>query len=205
MSTTAEHDSASVERDFDVYGDEYVQGAADVWKEMRAECPVAHSTKNGGHWLPTTWDDIAAVAYDPETFSSRDIGVAPAPEGVGLLVAPPITSDPPFHTDARRLLLPFFAPKPVEELVEVTRSIARERLDVIAAETGANEGRVGVTDAADSYSKHIPVRVIARIRACPSPTSRTSPAGQSTCCNPAATSTTAGQTPLAKCSTTSAI
>ena len=167
MSTTAEHDSASIEREFDVYGDEYVQGAADVWKEMRAECPVAHSTRNGGHWLPTTWDDIAAVAYDPENFSSRDIGVAPAPEGVGLLVAPPITSDPPFHTDARRLLLPFFSPKPVEELVEVTRSIARERLDVVAAETGADKGHVGVTDAADSYSKHIPVRVIARILGLP--------------------------------------
>ena len=167
MSTTADIDRSSVERDFDVYSDEYIQGAADVWDELRPECPVAHSSHNGGHWMPTTWDDIAAIAYDTENFSSRDIAVAATPEGVGLLTAPPITSDPPFHTDARRLLLPFFAPKPVEEMVEVTRSIARERIDAIAAETGADEGRSGVTDAADSYSKHIPVRVIARILGLP--------------------------------------
>ncbi|WP_419841755.1 cytochrome P450 [Candidatus Poriferisodalis sp.] len=160
-------DSSTVERDFDVYGDAYVQDASQMWAQLREECPVAHSSRNGGHWLPTTWDEIAAVAYDTENFSSRDIAVAPTPEGVGLLTAPPITSDPPFHTDARRLLLPFFGPKAVEDMVEVTRSIARERIEAIAAQTGADEGGIGVTDAADTYSKHIPVRVIARILGLP--------------------------------------
>ncbi len=167
MSATTDIDRSTVERDFDVYSDEYVQNAAEVWEELRGECPVTHSSRNGGHWLPTTWDDIAAVAYDTQNFSSRDITVAPAPEGSGLITAPPITSDPPFHTDARRLLLPFFGPSAVEEMVEVTRSIARERLEAIAVETGANEGRAGVTDAAETYSKHIPVRVIARILGLP--------------------------------------
>ena len=88
----------------------------------------------------------------PKNFSSRDIAVAPTPEGVSLLVAPPITSDPPFHTDARRMLLPYFSPKAVEEMREVTRSIAVELLDAIDPSD--------VVDAAEQYARYIPVRVI---------------------------------------------
>ena len=124
-------DPSNVERDIDLFGDEYVQGAPEVWKRLRSECPVAHTSRDGGGWLPTTYTDISSAAYDTDHFSSRDVGVAATPDGVGLLVAPPITSDPPFHTDARRILLPYFSPKAVEEMREVTRSIAVELLDAI--------------------------------------------------------------------------
>lgn len=167
MSTTTDADRSDVERDFDIFSDEYIADPSVVWDELRAECPVAHSDRNGGGWLPTTWDDIAAVAYDTDNFSSRDSSVARTPEGASFISAPPITSDPPFHADARRMLLPFFAPPAVEDLVEVTRSIARERLDAIAAETGADRGGSGVVDAADAFSRYIPVRVIARILGLP--------------------------------------
>ena len=167
MSTTTGVDHGDVKRDFDIFSDEYIADPSRVWDELRTECPVAHSERNGGGWMPTTWDDIAAVAYDTDNFSSRDSSVALTPEGASFISAPPITSDPPFHGDARRMLLPFFSPKAVEELVEVTRSIARERLDIIAAETGANWGGSGVIDAADAFSKYIPVRVIARILGLP--------------------------------------
>ncbi|HCB34849.1 MAG TPA: cytochrome P450 [Acidimicrobiaceae bacterium] len=158
-------DAAAFERDIDVYGDRYVQNTPEVWDELRGECPVAHTSHHGGGWIPTSWDDIAAVAYDTERFSSRDIAVAPSPPDAALLMAPPITSDPPFHTDARRLLLPFFSPKPVEEMVEVTRSIAVERLDAVTAELDEAPDRV--TNVADTFSKHIPVRVIASILGLP--------------------------------------
>lgn len=167
MSTTTDADRSDVERDFDIFSDEYIADPSVVWDELRAECPVAHSDRNGGGWLPTTWDDIAAVAYDTDNFSSRDSSVAQTPEGASFISAPPITSDPPFHADARRMLLPFFAPPAVEDLVEVTRSIARERLDAIAADTGADRGGAGVVDAADAFSRYIPVRVIARILGLP--------------------------------------
>ena len=86
MSSASNH-----ERDIDVFGPEYVQEAPEVWKRLRSECPVAHTSLNGGGWLPTSYADISSVAYDTENFSSRDIGVARTPEGVSLLVAPPIT------------------------------------------------------------------------------------------------------------------
>ncbi len=145
-------DPSNVERDIDLFGDEYVQGAPEVWKRLRSECPVAHTSRDGGGWLPTTYTDISSVAYDTDHFSSRDVGVAATPDGVGLLVAPPITSDPPFHTDARRILLPYFSPKAVEEMREVTRSIAVELLDAIDPSD--------TVDAAEEYARYLPVRVI---------------------------------------------
>ena len=101
-------------------------------------CPIAHTDRYGGAWLPTTHEDVAAVAYDTDRFSSRMVVVGnhrppfeTAPQGV----SPPISSDPPFHHDARRLLLPAFAPKAIERagaghprvlpLAAVARSRAR--------------------------------------------------------------------------------
>ena len=143
---------SNFERDLDVFGSEYVQDAPGVWKNLREESPVVHTSLNGGGWLPTTYQDISAVAYDTERFSSRDIGVAATPEGVSLLVAPPITSDPPFHTDARRMLLPYFSPRAVEDMKEVTRTIALDLLDKIDPSD--------TVDAAEEYARYIPVRVI---------------------------------------------
>jgi cytochrome P450 len=75
----------------------------------------------------------------------------PAPIGG----APPITSDPPFHAGARRLLLPAFSPKQIDPLESFTRECCRELLDAI--------GDADVADAAEQYAQHIPVRVIAKM------------------------------------------
>ena len=76
--------------------------------------------------------------------------------------APPITSDPPFHMDARRLLLPAFAPKASPELEEATREFCRELLDDLLA-----DGTDDLVDAAVRYAQHIPVRVIAQMLGVP--------------------------------------
>ena len=75
----------------------------------------------------------------------------PAPQGI----APPISSDPPFHHDARRLLLPAFSPTAVAELEPFTRAYCESLLDGLEGET--------VIDAATDYGQHIPVRVIAEM------------------------------------------
>ena len=72
-----------------------------------------------------------------------------APQGV----APPITSDPPFHAGARRLLLPAFSPQEVAKLEPSTRAYCVELLDALRGHD--------VVDAAEAYAQHIPVRVIA--------------------------------------------
>ena len=145
--------------DFDVGDHDYESNPYPIWDELRGGCPVAHTERRGGAWLPTRYEDVAAVAYDTESFSSRDVGVLPPMPGTSLLTAPPITSDPPFHTAARRIVLPFFSPRAVDKLEQKTRSICLELLDAIATADTA--------DAAGDYAQHIPVRVIAHMLGIP--------------------------------------
>jgi cytochrome P450 len=127
-----------------------------IWDDLRERCPIARTERYGGAWLPTRHEDVAAIANDTEHFTSRSIimsnGRPPmelAPEGI----APPISSDPPFHADARRMLLPAFSPQSVARLEPSTRAYCRELIDGL-------RGR-DVVDAAEEYAQHIPVRVIA--------------------------------------------
>jgi cytochrome P450 len=146
--------------DFDHTDPEWVADPYPIWDELRTSCPVAHTDRYGGTWLPVRHDDVAAVAYDTEHFTSRSVVVSeirpgpddlPAPIGL----APPITSDPPFHPLARRLLLPAFAPKRIEALEPFTRELCVELLDATAGEAQI--------DAAVDYAQHIPLRVIVRM------------------------------------------
>ncbi len=146
--------------DFDHTHVDYAARAPEIWDELRSTCPVAHSGRFGGTWLPTRHADVAAIAHDTENFSSQGVVVTdwrpdvPAPMGY----APPITSDPPFHAVARRLLLPFFSPRSIDRWEPVARATCRDLLDAIAADLGDG---AGVVDAAERYTQHIPVRVIA--------------------------------------------
>jgi len=144
--------------DFDHTDDVWAADPYPIWEELREKCPVAHSERYGGVWLPTRHEDVAAVAYDTENFTSRSILVTEfrpphelAPRGI----APPISSDPPFHKSARRLLLPAFAPQAIDKLEPFTRTYCEELVD-------AMRGRE-VVDAAEEYAQHIPVRVIAHM------------------------------------------
>lgn len=141
--------------DFDLGDPGYEADPYGVWDDLRERCPIAHTERRGGAWLPTRYDDVAAIAYDTEHFSSRETSVLPPPPDATLLVAPPITSDPPFHTEARRLLLKYFSPKNVTHLEAKTRAVCAELLDKIEATAAPT------ADAAGDYAQHIPVRIIA--------------------------------------------
>lgn len=144
----------------------YAADAPQIWKALREECPVAHSDRFGGMWIPTRHEDISAIAHDTANFSSRGVIVSifepdvPAPVGY----APPITSDPPFHEIARRLLLPAFSPKAIRPLEATTRALCRR----LMAEMVSGAGPGGIVDAATQYAQHIPVQVIAHMLGVPS-------------------------------------
>ena len=145
--------------DFDHTDPAWVADPYPIWDDLRQRCPVAHSDRYGGTWLPVTHDLVSEVAYDHEHFTSRSVVVSarrpgpddlPAPIGL----SPPITSDPPFHSIVRRMLLSAFTPTPTAALEPFTRELCRELLR-------ATEGRT-TFDAALEYAQHIPVRVIVR-------------------------------------------
>jgi cytochrome P450 len=148
--------------DFDHTDEAWAADPFPIWDELRQTCPVAHTERYGGVWLPTRHEDVSAIAYDTERFTSRGVVVSEfrpplemAPQGT----APPISSDPPFHHGARRVLLPAFAPRAIDKLEPSTRAYCEELVDALRGHE--------VVDAAEGYAQHIPVRVIAHMLGLP--------------------------------------
>ncbi|GAA2287446.1 cytochrome P450 [Actinomadura luteofluorescens] len=142
--------------DFSHLEPEWAADPYPIQDDLRRRCPVARTERFGGGWLPTRYEDVAAVAYDTEHFTSRSVVMSnfrPPREVAPIGVTPPISSDPPFHHDARKLLLPAFKKSAVARLEPATRAYCHELIDSF-------EGR-DVVDAAHEYAQHIPIRVIA--------------------------------------------
>ncbi|MEN9646483.1 MAG: hypothetical protein RL238_3152 [Actinomycetota bacterium] len=150
--------------DYDILDPEYVANPFPVWDDLRGTCPIAHSDRWGGSWMPTRYADVFAVAHDVANFSSRDVGVLTfseedRPPGPINLPLPPIDSDPPQHTWTRRLLLPWFSHSQVAIYEPITRDLCNGLIDGFIAN--------GNADAAADYAQQIPVRVIAKILGVP--------------------------------------
>src|SRR5580693_5360657 len=142
--------------DFSHLAPEWSADLYPIQDDLRQRCPIARTERFGGGWLPTRYEDVAAIAHDTERFSSRSIIMSnfrPPRELAPVGVTPPISSDPPFHHDARKLLLPAFTRSAVTSQEPSTRALCHSLID-------AFEGR-DVVDAAADYAQHIPMRVIA--------------------------------------------
>jgi cytochrome P450 len=63
-------DEAMFAKRFNQFSLEYGPHFREVYRHMRANCPVAHTDELGGFWVVTRYEDIARVALDSETFSS---------------------------------------------------------------------------------------------------------------------------------------
>jgi cytochrome P450 len=141
--------------DYDLLEPGYVVDPYAIWDRLRTECPVAHSDRWGGSWMPTRYADVAAVAHDIERFSSREVGVIATDEPVeGLpdIPLPPISVDPPVHTWSRRLILPWFSHTRVDGYEHMTRALCNDLIDRVID--------TGRADAAQDYAQQVPVRVI---------------------------------------------
>lgn len=159
VSTAETRDWATA---FDHADPTYNENAHAIWEDLRGRCPVAHTEAYGGTWLPVRHEDVHAIAYDTQHFSSVGVVVSNVPVDFTQCPvggAPPITSDPPFHNEVRRLLLPAFAPKPVQAREDDIREMCQRLLKKIRGRMVV-EG-VDTADAAREYAQHIPVYVIA--------------------------------------------
>jgi cytochrome P450 len=143
--------------DFDHTDPAWVSDPYPIWQDLRERCPVAHTDRYGGAWFPATHAGVSTIAKDTEHFTSRavimEVGrpgeeALPAPIGV----APPITSDPPFHQIARKLILPAFAPGVINELEPQIREVCRDLLERFGDDEEVN--------ASWDYARLIPPSVI---------------------------------------------
>jgi cytochrome P450 len=140
--------------DFDHFDTQWTEDPFQLWASLRRSCSVLTSQRfEDGAFLPLTYADVHAIAYDTEHFSSKRIVVRE--QKLPIKGMPPITSDPPAHTPSRRILLPPFAPQEVQKLEPRIRGIASTLLDDL-------EGRTDI-DAAVEYAQHLPVHVIAHL------------------------------------------
>ena len=159
--------------DYDIFDPSYKKNPFPVWDQIRETCPVAHSERWGGSWMPTRYEDLFDIARDIQHFSSRNVLVTdfePPAEGVEIeageeqlaqynVGAPPITSDPPVHTWARKLLLPPFSVTSVAKWEPETRELCAALVEGFIAD--------GRADGAVDYAQQIPPRVIASMLGIP--------------------------------------
>jgi len=151
--------------DYDLFDPEYVRDPVPFWKDLREQCPIAHTTRWGGSWMPTKYEDIQAMVKMVPALSSRSPTVIPPDPALREeLIAeikaygtenPPITADPPENIAYRRLILPFFTPEAVDEYRPYTEELCNELIDRVIDK--------GSCDAAENYAQQIPPRVIARM------------------------------------------
>ena len=150
--------------DYDIFDPQYCTDPGPIWADLRQRCPVAHTERWGGSWLPTRYEDVAEMARMVPALSNEEFIVVPPvplidPETGEVLrakpVAPPISSDPPFHGVARRLLLQAFSPQSVAKFEPYTEDLAHRLIDEFV-----DKGRC---DAAVQYAQQIPPKVISHL------------------------------------------
>ena len=57
--------------DFDHLDPRWSENPYPIWDELRQKCPIAHTERFMGAYFPSRYEDVRAIAYDTEHFSSR--------------------------------------------------------------------------------------------------------------------------------------
>ena len=132
----------------------------EIFELLQSEAPVfRHPEPDGpGFWCVTKYDDVLDVLRDTATFSSEVGGAATIndlPEDVLDARRNFMETDPPRHTQFRRIFAADFTPRAVGRYEDWLRDIVREVLD--------DALRHGELEAVHEIAAPIPIRVLARI------------------------------------------
>jgi cytochrome P450 len=128
-----------------------------AWEAVRATgCPVAWTERNGGHWVITGYEEVAAAFRDWERFSSARLNdpdqcaISFSNGKVPLLL--PEESDPPEWKDYRRTIAALLSPAASEHLRGRARYWADRYLDRVIEQ--------GACDLVDDYTVPVPASVV---------------------------------------------
>ena len=149
----------SATQDFDPLLPETFDSPYDVFRELRARCPVAHSDAWGGFWALARYADVRRVLGEPDVFITSKQNVVPKLAFTGR--RPPLHLDPPEHTRYRRVLNPLLKPERIATLEPIIRQMAAELLAALVAAGGG--------DVCADFSSHLTIRVFAAWMNVPSP------------------------------------
>jgi cytochrome P450 len=143
--------------DFDPLDPRWIENPYPILDELRQTCPIAHTDRFLGVYMPLRYEDIRAVAYDPEHFSSRRIALRE--DRPPLIPFPPLTSDPPAHRADRKILLQLFTPAAAARLEPRTRALCRDLIEGLSGKTSC--------DGACDYAQDISARLTAHMMGLP--------------------------------------
>jgi len=142
--------------DFDLDAATSRRASDDSWAQVRASgYPVAWTERQGGYWVVTGYDEVAAAFRDWERFSSArfdpdQCAISFSNGKVPLLL--PEESDPPEWKDYRRTIAALLSPLASEHLRSRARVWADHYLDRVI-ETGA-------CDLVDDFTVPVPASVV---------------------------------------------
>ena len=123
-------DFTRLHQGFDIDDPVFATHFEDVLEHLLAHAPVAHSPLGAGYVVFNRYAEVRRCAQDWRTFSSDDGWMLNPPEG-NLRILPE-DSDPPYHTDWRRVLNPFFSAAAVRDLEGHARRYADQLIDRFA-------------------------------------------------------------------------
>lgn len=110
---------------FDYTNPEHDAHFDEVLSYARGHCPMSHTTATGGYYIATTYEAVADVLRNHETFSSSEYVNIAGNMGVR---QPPLDADAPLQHDFRKIINPFFHPKALAQNEQVVREIARTNM-----------------------------------------------------------------------------
>lgn len=139
--------------EFDPYDPAFASSPFSTWDDLREASPV----KRCAAFLPPThllsrYSDVRAAAYDPETFSSREVLLWRQRPSMAF-PAPPLTRDAPSHRHARMILSPLFARPVIDALTPAIETLADALIEDI--------GRRNAPDAAEHFTSALTARSFA--------------------------------------------
>jgi cytochrome P450 len=125
-----------------------------MYRDLRDNAPCYHN-ESLDFWALSRYDDVLAALHDPSTYCSRYGITLEQDSSLPML----LTTDPPDHTDLRRLVSRAFTPRRVADLEPAVRELSRGFLEPLLAQ--------GDGDLIADYAARLPMEVIARMLGVP--------------------------------------
>jgi len=139
---------------FNPYSYEFHEDPFPVYRALRDHAPCFHNP-DLDFWALSRYDDVLAALHDPNTYCSR-YGISLEQDNALPML---LTTDPPDHTELRRIVSRAFTPRRVTDLEPAVRALSREFLDELLAK--------GEGDLVADYAARLPMDVIARMLGVP--------------------------------------
>jgi cytochrome P450 len=140
--------------EFNPYAYEFHDDPFPIYRHLRDDAP-AYRNDALGFWALSRYADVLDALHDPATYCSG--------EGITLEPKPPLpmllTTDPPAHTQMRRLVSRAFTPRRIADLEPAIRALSTRYIDEFAGQ--------GSADLIADYAAKLPMDVISRLLGVP--------------------------------------